>query len=91
MGMYTSIRGVVRVKAEYIELAEHFGTCNDEELEKDKLKYPFVREYFKTERAEFILSNGKFFSPRVEKDVFLKSDLKNYEVEKRGGSPIFLA
>lgn len=89
MGMYTSLRGVVEVKQEYIDLARILSNRDYESNQKTvDSKYPFVKEYFKTDRSESIPSNKElqwpfedeqnFFKPRVENRLFyFSADLKN--------------
>lgn len=98
--MYTSIRGVVKVKCDYVEFAKqftnHWKGSKKEELEN---QYSFVREYFKTERSDSIPNGNdlqwqfedekEYFTQRVEDDIFyFSSDLKNYYDDETGLTPI---
>lgn len=100
MGMYTSIRGVVKVKPEYVIMAEkfanHWKDNNQEELEEE---YSFVKEYFKTARSTWIPSANElqrpfedeqeYFKQRVDNDVFyFSADLKDYYDNATKLSPI---
>lgn len=104
MGDYTSLVGVVRIKEEYKELATKFANYEYsdylyDETKRNEEKYSFVKEFFKTDRADWI-PNGdplgrtfsldeKHFQNRFENGVwYFSSNLKNYEDEKTGLSPI---
>lgn len=72
LGTYTSIRGVVKVKGEYLKIADEFS--------KNKLsgqETSFVKEYLNTFRSDSIPNNNElqrvfrneesFFDNRIEK------------------------
>ncbi len=94
MGTYTSIRGVVKVKGEYLKIADEFS--------KNKLsgqETSFVKEYLNTFRNNSIPNNNElqrvfrneesFFDNRMEKDIlYFKSDLKNYIDHNTGLTPV---
>lgn len=98
MGNYTSMVGAVRIKTEFKELANHFATYMYEELKKDEESYPFVKEFFQTERADWIPNNNPldkwffdetFFKNHMDGDVwYFSSNLKNYKDKQTGLSPI---
>ena len=91
---YTSIRGVVKVKGEYLKIADEFS--------KNALsgqETSFVKEYLKSFRSNSIPNNNElqrvfrneesFFDNRVEKDIlYFKSDLKNYIDRNTGLTPV---
>lgn len=95
MRTYTSIRGVVKVKGEYLKIADEFS--------KNALsgqETSFVKEYLKSFRSNSIPNNNElqrvfrneesFFDNRVEKDIlYFKSDLKNYIDRNTGLTPVF--
>ncbi|MBO0455781.1 hypothetical protein JZO77_03385 [Enterococcus hulanensis] len=100
MGMYTSLRGVVEVKPECYELTQQivesrWSVQTNPEIEE----YPFVSEYLKTERSDWI-PNGKelqypfedeqdFFKSKFEEGKFyFSSDLTNYCDSSTGLKPI---
>lgn len=96
MSSYTSIRGVVKLKEEFISIAEHIANADYHLISG---KYIFINEYLRTARSTFIPSmndlqpvfkyESDFFNPRVENDLlFFRSDLKNYIDDSTGLSPI---
>lgn len=98
MGTYTSLIGAVKIKEDFRELVYHINNHLEEELEKDKEKYLFVKDFFKTKNVDLIPNNNSlpecffdedFFKKRVEGDIwYFSSNLKNYEDENTGLTPI---
>ncbi|MBC2177748.1 hypothetical protein HCB27_14470 [Listeria booriae] len=100
MGMYTSLRACVAVKPEYQELAMKFASYSigAEDIER----YPFLKDYYKNERAESIPNGNVSDDYVIKKDEaafknhfdaainrwFFSSYLKNYEDDQTGLTPI---
>ncbi|EOH32493.1 hypothetical protein SQS_03239 [Enterococcus faecalis EnGen0225] len=96
MGMYTSLRGAVKVKQEYIKLVQ---SIVDNGWTNDTAQYPFVNEYLRTERSDFIPCGNElqypfqkeqeFFNKKYENGIFyFSADLKNYTDEVTNTQPI---
>lgn len=102
MGNYTSLVGAVRIKDEYKGLVTKFANYEysdymENETKRNEEKHSFVKEFFKTERADCIPNNNslsryfdeKFFKNRFQNGIwYFSSDLKNYEDEITRLSPI---
>lgn len=102
MGNYTSLVGAVKIKDEYKDLVVKFANYEysdymENDSKRNEEKYFFVKEFFKTERADWIPNNNplrgyfdeKFFKNRFENGIwYFSSYLKNYEDETTGLSPI---
>lgn len=102
MGTYTSLAGAVRIKKEYTDLVSKFANYEysdymENETKRNEEKYLFVKEFFKTDHADWIPNNNplstyfdeEFFKNRFEDGIwYFSSDLKNYEDETTGLSPI---
>lgn len=102
MGNYVSLVGAVRIKSEYKDLVTKFANYEysdymENETKRNEEKYPFVKEFFKTERADWIPNNNalkgcfneEFFKNRFEEGIwYFSSDLKNYIDDITGITPM---
>ena len=100
MGMYTSLRGIVKVKPEYFNLIQNIlenGWCREKWQETEE--YSFVDEYLKTEGRVSILHFDNLQDPFDEEQDFFQSkfedgnfyfstDLKNYRDYSSNMQPI---
>ncbi|MBC1937869.1 hypothetical protein HCA69_16015 [Listeria grandensis] len=100
MGMYTSLRACVAIKPEYQELARKFASYSIDA--EDIERYSFLKEYYKTERAESIPNSNSSddYVIKIEEAAFknqfdaatnqwfFSAYLKNYEDEQTGLTPI---